>query len=105
MVKVLVLFGVPDDQAGFERHFEYDHHPLLLQVPHLKQLDVNRIAGAAKGESPFYMVVEMHFTSEQDLQQGLNSEAGQAMASDLSQFASGGATVLFAQSESQNLIP
>jgi uncharacterized protein (TIGR02118 family) len=105
LVRVLVLFGTPVDRAGFEQHFERDYHPLLLQVPNLTQLDINRIAGAAKGESPFYMVVEMHFASEQDMQQGLNSEAGQAMASDLSQFASGGVTVLFSQSESQKLIP
>ena len=32
------------------------------------------------GESPFALIVELGFPSEEAMQQGLNSEAGQAMA-------------------------
>ena len=48
-------------------------------------------------------MVEMHFSSEEAMQAGLNSEAGQAMAKDLSKFASGGVMVVFAQSVVETL--
>ncbi len=98
MVKTIVLFGKPADQATFDRYFANDHRPILLTVPNLEQLVVNRIAGTAKGECPYCLMVEMHFASEEAMQAGLNSKAGQAMAKDLSKFASGGVMVVFAQS-------
>jgi len=98
VVKTIVLFGTPADQATFDRYFANDHRPILLTVPNLEQLVVNRIAGTAKGDCPYCLMVEMHFASEEAMQAGLNSEAGQAMAKDLSKFASGGVMVVFAQS-------
>ncbi len=103
MVKVLVLFGMPTDQAAFDRYFARGHRPLLFQVPNAERLVVNRIAGAAEGESPFYLVTEIHFASEEAMQEGLNSEAGRALARDLQQFASGGVTILFSQSTEEPL--
>jgi uncharacterized protein (TIGR02118 family) len=98
VVKTIILFGTPVDQATFDRYFTNDHRPVLLKVPNLQQLIVNRIAGTAKGDCPYCLMVEMHFASEEAMQTGLNSEAGQTMAKDLSKFASGGAMVLFSQS-------
>ncbi len=97
MVKVLALFGAPRDEAAFDSYFEAKHRPLLQQLPNLERLVMNRIAGAAVGESPFYLVVELQFASEKEMQAGLNSEVGQAMARDFGQFASGGVTLLFSQ--------
>jgi len=37
------------------------------------------------------------------MRQGLNSQAGQAMAKDMSNFASGGITILFAQATAEIL--
>jgi uncharacterized protein (TIGR02118 family) len=98
VVKTIILFGTPADQATFDRYFTDNHRPVLLKVPNLEELVVNRIAGTAKGDSPYCLMVEMHFASEEAMQAGLNSEGGQTMAEELSKFASGGVMVLFAQS-------
>ena len=52
MVKTIVLFGKPADQATFDRYFANDHRPILLTVPNLEQLVVNRIAGDGKRGLP-----------------------------------------------------
>ncbi len=98
MVKTIILFGTPADQATFDRYFSENHRPVLLKVPNLQELVVNRIAGTAKGDCPYSLMVEMHFASEEAMQAGLNSKEGQTMAKDLSKFASGGVMVLFSQS-------
>ena len=97
MINVLILFGVPVEPEAFDQYFETGYRSLLYSVPNVERLAVNRIAGAAEGDPPFYCIVELEFGSEERMQEGLNSEAGQAMARDLSQFASGGVTVLFAR--------
>ena len=97
MVNVLVLFGFPVDRAAFDEYFSVNYRPMLARVPRVVRTLENRVAGAAKGEPPFYLIVELHFESQEAMQEGLNSEAGQAMARDLANFASGGVTVLFSQ--------
>ncbi len=99
MVSALILLGVPTDPADFDTHFVEVHRPLLLRIPRVEELRLHRVAGAAKGDPPFRLVVEVRFASEEAMQEGLNSEEGQAMARDLGCFASGGATVLFCQTD------
>ena len=98
MVKVLVVLGKPVDFGEFDKYFEETHRPLLAGIPKLEAVAVNRVAGAMTGESPFHLVVELQFASEEAMQEGLNSESGQAMAHDFGGFASGGVSVLLCQS-------
>jgi uncharacterized protein (TIGR02118 family) len=98
MVKVLLLFGQPLDREAFNRYFERTHRPLLATLPDLEALRVNQVAGAVTGESPFSLIIELEFSSEESMQTGLNSESGQTMARDFSDFASGGVTVLLCNS-------
>ena len=56
---------------------------------------MNRVVDAAIGTAPYYLIVELQFPTEEAMQEGLNSTAGQSMARDFQAFASGGVTVLF----------
>lgn len=98
MVNVMILFGIPVERVEFDEQFTRSYYPVLRRVPNVEELSINRVVGAARGDPPFYLIVELRFASEVALQDALNSEAGQAVARDLSEFASGGATVLFCQS-------
>ncbi len=60
----------------------------------MQAVQINKVAGAVVGESPFHLVVELLFLSEEAMQEGLNSDEGQTMARDLANFASGGVTIL-----------
>ena len=97
MQTVLILFGVPSDTDAFDRHLEDNFSPLLRSVPNVGRIAFNHIAGAAHGESPYYLIIELQFDSVEAMQEGLNSQAGQAMAADLSEFSSGGYSLLFAE--------
>ncbi len=47
----------------------------------------------------WYRMAELYFEGTAEMQQALGSPEGKAMASDLSNFASGGATIIFGQVE------
>lgn len=103
MQNVLILFGNPLDTEAFDRHFESNFRELLHSVPKVEQITLNQIAGSAHGDSPYYLIVELRFGSDDAMQEGLNSDAGQAMATNLSEFATGGFSVLFAQAEVESV--
>ncbi len=98
MIKVLLLFGNPVDKIDFDEHFEKTNLPLLVKVPKVDDVLINRVAGAAIGDSPFHMIVELHFASQEVMQEGLNSKIGQKLAGDFKNFASGSVTILFCHS-------
>ncbi len=98
MHKVLILFGPPVDQAAFARYFEETHRPILDGLPHLGGIEVNWVAGSVSGDLPVHLLVELLFPTEEALQDGLNSVAGQKMARDYPSFASGGVTILLSNS-------
>ncbi len=98
MDKVLILFGPPVDDAAFARYFEETHRPLLDRLPLLGAVEANWVTGAVTGDMAVHLLVELCFPSEQALQDGLNSAAGQKMARDYPSFASGGVTILLSNS-------
>ncbi len=98
MDKVLILFGPPVDDAAFARYFEETHRPLLDRLPLLGAVEVHWVTGAVTGDMAVHLLVELNFASEQALQDGLNSAAGQKMARDYPSFASGGVTILLSSS-------
>lgn len=95
MVTALILFGLPRDERAFDAHFDRIHRPILGQLPNVERVAVNRVVDAAIGTAPYYLIVELQFPTEEAMQEGLNSNAGQSMARDFQAFASGGVTVLF----------
>ena len=77
---------------------------MLLRLPNVKEVVTHRIAGAALGDALFHLVVDLRFSSEEAMQEGLNSEEGRAVAGDLANFASGGVTILFSNASSSRNI-
>ncbi len=98
-VKVLILFGTPVDEDLFGRHLESVHLKLLDGLEGVRQRSVNYVAGSVTGDSPFHVLIELQFVTEADMQHALNSAAGQAMARDFTNFASGGVSVLLCRSD------
>ena len=95
MAQVLVLYNTPADPAAFDHYYQHTHIPLAKKVPGLRSYLVNdgpvqNLAGAA---AP-HLVAQLTFDSMADLGAALASPEGQAAAADVSNFATGGATLL-----------
>ena len=99
MYKVLILFGPPVDEDAFARHFENTHRPLLDAVPNREAIGIDWIAGSVIGEVSVHLLAELKFATQAAMQDGLNSAAGQEMARDYPNFASGGVTILLSSGD------
>jgi uncharacterized protein (TIGR02118 family) len=98
MVKLMVLYGKPEDSSAFDAHYAATHAPLAEKIPNLRRYEHGKALGTPDGsEAPYYYVADLSFDDPDALQAGLSSPEGQAAAGDLANFASGGVTMFVAQ--------
>jgi uncharacterized protein (TIGR02118 family) len=94
MAQLLVLYNTPADPAAFDRYYQQTHIPLAKKIPGLRSYVIsNGPVQALAGIAP-HLIAILHFDSLADLNAALASPESEAAAADLSNFASGGATVL-----------
>jgi uncharacterized protein (TIGR02118 family) len=95
MVKVTILYGHPDDSQAFERYYKETHLPLAAKMKGVDRLELTKFGIGPDGNEPaYYRMAELYFTGETQLQATLDSPEGKAAVADLSNFASGGVTLL-----------
>jgi len=97
MPRLIVLYNTPDDTDAFDAHYREVHTPIVQGYPKLRDLKTCKPDGVGGRPSPYYLMAEMTFDSDADLQEALQSEAGTASARDLRNFATGGVALFVAR--------
>jgi len=100
MPKLIILYGPPDDPAAFEDYYSARHIPYASEhMPGVTSAENLRVVGTPAGAAaPYYRISQLTYDSLEDLRSGLASDDGQATLADLANFATGGATLLIADS-------
>jgi uncharacterized protein (TIGR02118 family) len=98
MVKLVVAYGAPKDPAAFDAYYFSTHVPLVDRIPNLRRFEAGKVIGTPDGSgAPYYFIAELLFDSIDDLQSAMASAEGQAAGADLEMFATGGATLMIAE--------
>jgi uncharacterized protein (TIGR02118 family) len=97
VVKLVALFTRPDDPAAFDEAYFGTHLPLNAKTPGLRRVEVSRVTGAPRGETPYYLMAEMYYDSEEAMRAGLASSEAAEAARDLMSFAKGLVTMFTAE--------
>jgi uncharacterized protein (TIGR02118 family) len=98
MVKLLVLYGPPDDPAAFDKYYQAVHIPLAKRMKGLKKWTIGKVLGTPDGQpSPYYYVAELSMDSRADFETLLASPEGQAAVADVPNYATGGVTFLYTE--------
>lgn len=87
MVKLIALYAHPADKPAFDAHYDEVHMPLVRQVPGITRVEVARITGAPRGESPFYLVAEMYWEDAAAFQASMATPEMRAVGQDARAFA------------------
>ena len=99
MPRLIALYNAPDDPDAFDAHYRDVHTPIVARYPNLRDIRITRPVGVAGRPPAFYLMAEMIFDSQADLDAALISEAGAESARDLRNFAGAGLTMLIAPDE------
>jgi uncharacterized protein (TIGR02118 family) len=98
MVRLLVLYGHPEDPEAFDRHYEEIHIPLAKRMQGLKKWTIGKVVGTPGGEpSEYYYVADLYADSREELEAILATPEGQAAVGDVPNYASGGVTFLYTE--------
>lgn len=100
MLKLLVLYGRPVDPAAFDKYYHEVHIPLAKRMKGLKKWTIGKVQGTPDGSpAPYYYVAELTMESRAAFDELLASAEGQAAVADVPNYATGGATFLYAEVE------
>ncbi len=97
--KIIVLFGMPTDPAGFDEDYWKEHVPVAKKMPGLRKYTVNKVIPPPKGEQAYYQVVELEFDDMDALKKATSSQAGRDSGKHGLKMATGGITFLYAESK------
>jgi uncharacterized protein (TIGR02118 family) len=100
MIKVTVLYGNPTDSIAFENYYANTHLPIAAKMSGHEKLELTKFMNAADGKKPpYYRMAEFWYKNLETMQKAMGSPEGQATAGDLSNFATGGVTLLVGEVE------
>ena len=91
--RLVVSYGKPQDTDAFDGYYRDTHVPLATKIPGLRKFTVGHPQPMDPSQEAPYMVAELDFESEEAMGQAFGSDAGQAAAADVGNFATGGATM------------
>ncbi len=95
MQKITVLYKHPTDAKHFKNYYNEKHLPLVDKIEGLAKAEITEIQGSLGGEpSDYFLMAELYFKDEAQMQESMGSPEGQAVANDLSNFATGGVTIM-----------
>ena len=100
MVKLTVLYGHPNDPAAFEKYYAQTHMPIAQKVQGVRKIELAKVTGSPDGsKAAFYRMAELYFDDSKHMQSVMATDAMQKTVADLSNFATGGVTVLISDVE------
>ncbi len=95
MVKLIVLYGHPEDVAAFETYYSEKHLPIASKIQGVSRVELTKFIGTPDGGKPSqYRMAELYFDSIEELQKQMGSPEGQAAVNDIPNFATGGVDVM-----------
>jgi non-heme chloroperoxidase len=97
MVKLIVLYGPPEDPGTFDNHYFSTHIPLVEKMSGVRRLEVAKLASLDGSPSPYYLSAELHFDSAEAMTAAFGTDEGKAATADVANFATGGVTMLSGQ--------
>lgn len=95
MYRVTITYGHPADPAAFDEYYKSTHLPIAGQIPGVRSFTAGKTESLDGAAPASYYVASIGFDDKDSAAAGFGSAEGQAAASDIANFATGGATLHF----------
>jgi uncharacterized protein (TIGR02118 family) len=90
-VKVVVIYPRPQDEQAFETTYLEQHVPLVEQkLKGITRLVLTKVTGSPQGKVTAYRIAEAYFSSLDDLNACIESDAGKEVIAHAQSISSGG---------------
>jgi uncharacterized protein (TIGR02118 family) len=94
-VKFIVIYPRPQDEAAFEQAYLEEHVPMAEnKLKGMTRLVLTKVTGSPQGKVSAYRIAEVYFSTMDDLNKCLESDAGKEVVAHAAQISSGGPPLL-----------
>ncbi len=94
-VKIVVIYPHPTDEAEFERVYTGEHIPMVEEkLKGITRLVLSKVVSSPQGKVAAYRLAEVHFSSMDDLNNAISSDAGQAIVAHAQKISTGGPPII-----------
>ena len=98
MFKISVLYNNPENPEAFDAYYQDKHLPLVNQIEGVLKYEITRIlSGPGGATSDHYLLAELYFRDQTQMQESMSSPEGQATTDDLANFATAGVQILIGE--------
>jgi uncharacterized protein (TIGR02118 family) len=100
-VKVVFIYPRPQDEPSFERAYLTEHVPLVEnKLKGVTRLVLTKVTSSPQGKMAAYRLAEIYFSTMDDLQASIASDAGKEVIAHGQSISSGGQPlILFCEEE------
>ena len=100
-VKAVIIYPRPHDEEAFERAYLDEHVPMVEnKLKGLTRLVLTKVTGSPQGKIAAYRIAEVYFSSMNDLQSSMESDAGKEVIAHAQSISTGGQPlILFCEEE------
>ncbi len=94
MYRLMVLYPPQENPEHFKEYYVKHHLPLAEKLPKMKAMRYSLDIKAIEGEAPYFCIFEADFESFEDMIEAMQSEQGQKVAQDVSNYATGDVQII-----------
>lgn len=99
MYRVTIVYNNPADTAAFDDHYENKHLALVKKIPNVQRFASGKCESLDGNPPAAYALAQLYFENRDAAGAAFGSAEGQAAASDVANFASGGMSLLFSDEQ------
>ncbi|MGA2212284.1 MAG: EthD family reductase [Bryobacteraceae bacterium] len=94
-VKIVLIYPRPQDEQAFETAYTEQHVPLIEQkLKGITRLVLTKVIGSPQGKVSAYRMSEVYFSSMDELNACIQSDAGKQVIAHAQAISSGGAPLI-----------
>ena|SRR4030081_1873380 len=94
-VKVVVIYPRPKDEEAFEKAYKNEHMPMVeTKLKGMTRLVATKVLSSPQGKVTAYRIAEVYFSSLDDLNRILDSDAGKEVVAHAVEISTGGPPIL-----------
>jgi uncharacterized protein (TIGR02118 family) len=94
-VKIVVIYPHPTDAAEFERVYEQEHVPMVEdKLKGVTRFVLSKVVASPQGKVAAYRIAEVHFSTMEDLNKAVESDAGKAVVAHDQKISTGGPPIM-----------
>lgn len=94
-VKIVVIYPQPTDAAEFERVYAQEHLPMVEdKLKGVTRLVLTKVVASPQGKVAAYRMAEVHFSTMEDLNKAVESDAGKAVVAHALKISTGGPPIM-----------